>query len=94
MLFEWDDQKDRSNQKKHGLAFADALSVFDDDRQLSRFDDPHSLDEERWVTLGRSALGLVCVVSHTYRTQDGEECIRIISARRATKNEESQYYSV
>ena len=94
MLFEWDDHKDRSNQKKHGLAFADALSVFDDPRLLSLFDEPHSQAEERWVTLGRSSFGLVCVVSHTYRTKDGEECIRIISARPATKDEELQYYSV
>jgi uncharacterized protein len=94
MLFEWDDQKDRINQRKHGLAFADVLSVFDDPRQLSRFDEPHSVAEERWVTLGRSALGLVCVVAHTYRGNDGEECLRIISARHATNEEELQYYSV
>ena len=93
MLFEWDDDKDLANQEKQGLAFADAVSVFDDPGLLSRFDEPHSLDEDRWVTLGCSDLGIVCVVSHTYRDKDDEEYLRIISARPATKNEELQYYS-
>ena len=93
MLFEWDDEKDLVNQEKHGLAFADAVSVFDDPGMRSRFDEPHSQDEDRWVTLGRSGLGIVCVVAHTYRDKDGEEYLRIISARPATRNEELQYYS-
>ena len=94
MLFEWDDHKDRVNQRKHGIAFADVISVFDDPRLRSQFDEAHSHEEDRWVTLGRSALGLVCVVVHTAKVQDGEECLRLISARPATKNEELQYYSV
>lgn len=93
MVFEWDERKDRMNQKKHGLAFADVLTVFDDARQRSRFDFMHSREEERWVTLGRSVLGKVCVVVHTFKTQGDEECLRIISARHATKTEELQYYS-
>ena len=93
MLCEWDDDKDLANQKKHGLAFAEAVSVFDDPGLLSRFDEPHSLDEDRWVSLGLSVLGILCVVSLTFRDKDGEEYIRIISARPATKNEELQYYS-
>ena len=93
MLCEWDDDKDLANQKKHGLAFADAVSVFDDPGLLSRFDEPHSLDEDRWVSLGRSDIGILCVVSHTFRDRDDEEYARIISARPATKNEELQYYS-
>lgn len=93
MLFEWDEEKNFANQKKHGLDFADIVSVFDDPLLRSRFDEPHSSDEDRWVTLGRSDIGIVCVVCHTYRDKDGEEYLRIISARLATKNEELQYYS-
>ncbi len=93
MLVEWDEDKNLANQKKHDLDFADVVSVFDDPRGRSRFDEAHSVDEDRWLTLGRSDLGIVCVVCHTFRYKDGEEYLRIISARPATKNEELQYYS-
>jgi uncharacterized protein len=93
MLFEWDDRNDRTNQRKHSLAFADVVSIFDDSRMLSLFDGDHSVDEERWISVGLSAFGLICVVVHTFRIVDGEERIRFISARPATKHEELQYYS-
>ena len=50
--FEWDNKKNKSNQKKHGVSFEQATTVFQDPRALTLFDDEHSITEERWVTLG------------------------------------------
>ena len=93
MLFEWTGAKDRANRKKHGIAFADIVTVFDDPRIISKPDERHSENEERWLSLGRTSLGFVCVVIHTVRFREGEEWFRIISARSATEREEMQYYS-
>jgi hypothetical protein len=83
--FEWDPRKARRNLEKHRVDFADAVTVFDDDRALTIADD-HP-DEERFVTLGTDALGRLLVVVYTQR----QEAIRVISARRATAREEKQY---
>ena len=78
MTIEWDPQKALSNLKKHGIAFADAVSALEDDYALTiEDDDPH---ERRFITLGMDALGRLLVVVYTYRG----DTIRIISARRAT----------
>ena len=94
MLFEWDDAKDRSNLRKHGIAFEEAARVFLDPFHLS-IQDRHENGEERWQTIGMIG-GLVAIlVAHTYRIFDDEgeavEVIRIISARRATKSERRRY---
>ena len=94
MLFEWNDRKDNANQRKHGLSFSDVRSLFDDPRIRSFYDEDHSrFGEDRWISLGRTALGIVCVVVHTVDESGEEELIRLISARVATPNEELQYYS-
>jgi len=83
---QWDPLKERANFFKHRIRFADAVSVLEDDRALT-IRDASEEDEMRWVTIGVDALGRVLVVVYTWR----EESIRIISARRATARERSQY---
>ncbi len=90
--YEWDEDKDIINQLRHkGLSFADAVSVFNDDQLLSMYDPDHSIEEDRYIALGRDSSGQVLIVSFTLRGDD--EHIRLISARAATKREEKQYYS-
>ena len=89
LTFEWDENKNRINQKKHGISFDEASSVFYDDLAIL-FDDPeHSQEEERFILLGMSEAANVCIVCHCYRAS--ETVIRIISARKATKKEEERY---
>ena len=88
--FEWDPQKDLTNQKKHGISFAEASTVFEDINALVINDPEHSEDEERFVILGFSLQANLLVVCHCYRAS--ESVIRIISARKATKNETRQYH--
>ena len=84
--YEWDNNKAQKNLSKHGVAFADAFSVFEDDHALTVEDDhPH---EQRYVILGKDAKDRLLVVVFTYRG----ELIRIISTRKATPNESKQYY--
>lgn len=89
LSFEWDENKNRINQKKHGISFDEASSVFYDDLAIL-FDDPeHSQEEDRFILLGMSEAANVCIVCHCYRAS--ETVIRIISARKATKKEEERY---
>jgi hypothetical protein len=89
MIFEWDENKNIVNIKKHGIGFAEASSVFYDDNAIL-FDDPdHSDDEERFLLIGMSISTRVLIVSHCYRSK--EDVIRIISARKATKSEANYY---
>lgn len=91
MLFLWDPEKADSNVRKHGVSFEMAQTVFDDPFQLSVLDKKLH-DEERWITMGKTPHGKTLVVVHTYAvTEDGDETMRIISARRATKKEVSEY---
>lgn len=92
MKFEWDPEKDRANRNKHKLTFLEACYVFADKYMLTSFDQEHSEDEDRWITLGQIPSGKILVVSHTYRKIRGKESVRIISARKATKHEERQYF--
>lgn len=86
-MFEWDQNKDRLNRRKHGVAFADTFAVFEDPSALTRKDDEHN--EERYVTMGMDCFGRLLVVVYTWR----DENIRIISARRANKPEVRKYES-
>ena len=89
MNFEWDENKARINQEKHGVSFEEAKTVFDDADALQIFDPDHSESEDRFIMLGMSAVLRILVVCHCYRTND--DTIRIISARKATRNESSTY---
>lgn len=90
--FAWDAAKAASNLRKHGVPFDLATSVFRDSLAMSRYDDDHSDQEDRWVTLGQAENGALLVVVHTI--EDHPERIvriRLISARPATAHERRQY---
>ena len=90
--FEWDPDKARLNRKKHGVSFALGASVFRDPRALSLYDEEHSVTEDRWVTLGIAAIGMLLVVHHTFTEIDPSTVkIRIFSCRKATKDEIAHY---
>ena len=90
--FEWDPTKAKSNLRKHKVSFERASEIFLDPFTLSVFDDTHSSDEDRWITVGKDRNNITIVVIHTFRELDEEtSTIRIISARRATKREDKQY---
>lgn len=88
--FEWDPRKARSNEKKHGVSFEEAESVFYDEQALLLEDPQRAEVEDRFVLLGLSAVLRVVVVVHALR---GDDVIRIISARKATRQESHQYQS-
>ena len=89
--FEWDPLKARTNVRKHGVSFAEAVSIFSDHLSFTIPDTGHSEDaaERRLLTLGESVARRLIVVSHTER----DDRIRIISARRASRREIRQYES-
>ncbi|MEO6194591.1 MAG: BrnT family toxin [Thermoanaerobaculia bacterium] len=91
--FEWDPAKAKANQKKHGISFEQATGVFRDSRAISVFDEDHSEEEARWITLGATTQGTVMVVVHTFRElgNKDEATLRIISARGATRRERKDY---
>ena len=90
--FEWDPKKERNNIRRRNLSFRRAATVFHDPNQLSLYDQTHSEQEERWLTLGLDSNGILLVVVHTFE-QVNEEVyrIRIISARKAGPEEVMQY---
>jgi uncharacterized protein len=93
--FDWDPAKAASNAAKHGVTFEEAMTVFGDPLALSRPDDDHSTDEERWVTLGHASAGNLLLVVHTWADIDVDRsAVRIISARRPSRNEVRQYREV
>jgi len=85
--FEWDLEKAAANLRKHGVAFAEAATVFGDPLSTTFPDPDHSLAEQRYVTVGMSADRRLLVVAHT----EHGDSIRIISARRATRRERRWY---
>ena len=87
--FTWDSKKNSANVQKHGISFEEAKSVFYDDNARLMHDPDHSEDEERFIILGLSEKLNILVVCHCYKEDNG--IIRIISARKATKNEKNQY---
>lgn len=91
-MITWDPEKAESNMIKHGVDFADAATVLEDDLALTIDDDDEF--EPRFVTIGADASGEILVVVYAYEEyddDDDEEVIRIISARRANKRERKQY---
>lgn len=87
--FEWDRRKAAANEKKHGVGFEEAKSVFSDERAKLIDDPDHSEEEDRFILLGLSSTLRVLVVCHCYREEGN--VIRIISARKATAKE-SKFY--
>jgi uncharacterized DUF497 family protein len=87
MQFEWDDNKAKRNERKHRVSFSEAMTSFYDPRQVAFYDVDHSNDEDRELLLGHSSQGRLLLVSYTLRGNT----IRIISARRATRQEEKDY---
>jgi len=91
MKFEWDSEKEKANISKHGIDFEQASYVFSDPFSLNKYDNGHSFAEDRWILLGKSMKEVILVVVHTFRNDDNIECVRIISARKATNNESRSY---
>ncbi len=89
LQFAWDPRKDRANQKKHGIGFNEAKSVFLDEFARIIPDTEGSDDEPRFLMLGMSIGLRVLVVCHCYR--ESEQVIRIVSARRADPTERKEY---
>jgi uncharacterized DUF497 family protein len=89
LVFEWDEGKSRANRTKHGVSFEEARSAFMDEYARVLPDEEHSEDEERFLLLGMSILLRIIVVCHCLRRKD--EVIRIISARKADRDEQDQY---
>ncbi|MGH7902416.1 MAG: BrnT family toxin [Thermodesulfobacteriota bacterium] len=83
--FEWDENKNRENQRRHKVSFEEAKSVFYDDKARLILDTDHSEKEDRFILLGWSEKLRILIVVHSYQEKD--EVIRIISARKATKKE-------
>ncbi len=89
IIFSWDDGKAKQNIRKHGISFEEASTVFFDENARLMHDPDHSADEERFILLGLSSQLRFLVVCHCYRKN--ERVIRIISARKANKQEQKQY---
>lgn len=89
---EWDLEKAKTNRSKHGVSFEEAATVFRDPRMSSLYDMEHSESEDRWITLGISAVGRLLVVCHTFRQETPAIItVRIFSSRKATRHEMRQY---
>jgi len=91
MKFEWNTVKSQTNKKKHGVSFDEAKTAFFDEHALQFYDPDHSIDEDRYILLGTSADLNTLVVCHCFR--ESETTIRIISARRADREEYQAYWS-
>jgi hypothetical protein len=87
MKFEWDKDKERRNIRKHAISFDEAVTVFYDPLSATFADTDHSIEEDRFITVGYSSQGRLFVISHTERG----DAIRIISARPATMSERKRH---
>lgn len=88
--FEWDTKKAEANYRKHKVDFKEASTVFYDPHALVIDDEGHSYNENRYIILGVSSVARTLIACHCYK--EAHEVIRIISARKATKNEEATYW--
>jgi len=91
LQFTWDENKNQANRRKHGLSFEEAQTAFFDENAKLYFDPDHSEAEDRFILLGVSFRLRVLVVCHCYRQSDA--VIRIISARKADRREQDDYWS-
>lgn len=91
LRFEWDERKSIENERKHGVSFEEAQTVFYDENAREFFDPDHSQDEDRFIMLGVSVRLRVLVVCHCHRRG---KSIRIISARKANSYEEKDYWEI
>jgi hypothetical protein len=89
LYFDWDEAKNRANNRKHGIWFEEALQVFDDIGAILFFDESHSTKEDRFILLGISASSRVLIV--VYCEREKGSVVRIISARSATPKEVKRY---
>ena len=87
IVFEWDDEKNRINKRKHNVSFQTAEKVFSDENRIEWLDTKHSDEEDRYITIGM--VDEILFVIYTER----EDRVRLISARRANKNERRKYYA-
>jgi uncharacterized DUF497 family protein len=87
LKFEWDEEKDALNKRKHGISFKSAKRVFFDPKRTEVLDKKHSIFEERWKTVGFSDLILLTVIF-----TERDHSVRIISARKADKDDEEEYF--
>ncbi|MDR1766407.1 MAG: BrnT family toxin [Lachnospiraceae bacterium] len=91
MRFEWDESKNELNKRKHRVSFEEAREIFYDPFHIAILDERFHYLEERWITIGRTSGSHLVVAAHLYFDEQGQETIRIISARRATAHEREQY---
>jgi hypothetical protein len=92
MVFAWDEKKNRINRRKHGVSFETAARIFEDPNVVS-YRDRVVGAEERWHAIGCAGGIAILLVVHTSEEQNGEEEIRIISARKASPSDRALYYS-
>ena len=85
--FQWDEEKAKSNLKKHGVSFEEGATIFNDPTIATILDPDHSKDEERFISIGMSVIRRLLTAIHTYR----KDRLRLISARKATKAEKKNY---
>lgn len=85
--FEWDKEKARTNLRRHGVDFADAMAVLGDEGAITLRDELSAVNETRFLTLGQDSLGRVLVVAFTWRGSN----VRLTAARKATPGERQQY---
>ena len=85
--FQWDEEKAKSNLKKHGVSFEEGATIFNDPMIATILDPDHSKDEERFISIGMSVIRRLLTAIHTYR----KDRLRLISARKATKAEKKNY---
>ena len=90
LRFEWDDEKEKINIRKHGVAFDEARTVFYDEHAVQFFDPDHSAEEDRFILLGISFKLRILVVCHCFR--ESETVVRLFSARKADRDEEREYW--
>lgn len=94
MQFEWDEDKREKTLRERGIDFVDAALIWKDPKRQECADNRHSYGESRMQTIGASRLGLLFVVYTERVYEDGQEFIRIISARKANRREQSDYESM
>lgn len=92
LRFEWGPEKSQKNRNKHRVSFEEASTVFFDEEAVLIDDPDHSDEEERFILIGLSESGRLLVIRHCYRENDS--IIRLISARKATRSEETDYYDL